>query len=84
MRDRPAPQFAKSLPSEKKISLAEAERAIYIDFEEFEKEAPALLGVLIDGAFEQIILDENNGNFVPLYRGHGMHIKYQGLERFNS
>ena len=26
----------------------------------------------------------NNGNFVPLYRGHEMHIKYQGLERFNS
>ncbi len=58
MRDRPTPQFTKSLPSEKKISLAEAERAIYIDFEGFEKDAPALLGVLIDGAFEQIILDE--------------------------
>jgi hypothetical protein len=26
----------------------------------------------------------NNGNFVPLYRGHGMHIKYQGLEAINS
>ena len=58
MSDRPPPHFQKSLPTEKKISLAEAERAIYIDFEGFEKEAPALLGVLIDGSFEQIILDE--------------------------
>ena len=58
MSNRPPPHFGKSLPTEKKISLAEAERAIYIDFEGFEKEAPALLGVLIDRSFEQFILDE--------------------------
>ena len=58
MSSRPPPHFQKSLPTEKKISFAEAERAIYIDFEGFEKETPALLGVLIDGSFEQIILDE--------------------------
>ncbi len=57
MRDRPAPQFAKSLPSEKKISLAEAERAIYIDFEGFIKEAPALIGILVEDSFEQLVLD---------------------------
>ncbi len=38
MTNRPPPHFQKSLPTEKKISLAEAERAIYIDFEGFEKE----------------------------------------------
>lgn len=58
MSDRPPPQFRKSLPTEKKISLAEADRAIYLDFEGFEKEAPALIGVLIDRSFEQFILDE--------------------------
>jgi hypothetical protein len=58
MSDRPEPYFRASLPTEKKISLSDAERAIYIDFEGFEKEAPALLGILIDEVFEQIILDE--------------------------
>jgi hypothetical protein len=58
MNDRPPPHFLKSLPTEKKISLAEAETAIYIDFEGYVKEAPALIGILIEGDFKQIVLDE--------------------------
>lgn len=34
-----------------------AARAIYIDFEGFEHHAPALLGVLVDGSFETLVLD---------------------------
>jgi len=58
MRNRPESLFAKSLPSEKNIRLADAERAIYIDFEGFVKEAPALIGILVDSSFEQVVLDE--------------------------
>lgn len=58
MSNRPPPHFQKSLPTEKKISLAESKRAIYIDFEGYVKEAPALIGILIDDEFEQIVLDE--------------------------
>ncbi len=39
------------------ISPAEAERAIYIDFEGFVGHPPSLLGVLIGDALEQIVLD---------------------------
>ena len=55
---RPAPFFKKVLPSERRINLVEAERAIYIDFEGYVKEAPALIGILIEDDFEQIVLDE--------------------------
>jgi hypothetical protein len=58
MSNRPPPHFQKSLPTEKKISLAESKRAIYIDFEGYVKEAPALIGILIQDDFEQIVLDE--------------------------
>ncbi len=34
-----------------------ARRAIYLDFEGFVKEPPSLLGVLIDGSFETLVLD---------------------------
>jgi hypothetical protein len=39
------------------LSRIEAKRAIYIDFEGFMKESPALLGVLVDNSFEQIVFD---------------------------
>jgi hypothetical protein len=39
------------------ITHAEAERAIYIDFEGFEKKAPHLIGVLIDDTYQSIVLD---------------------------
>lgn len=39
------------------ITLAEAERAIYIDFEGFEKKAPHLIGVLIDDTYQSIVLE---------------------------
>lgn len=58
MSNRPPPHFQKSLPTEKKISLAESEWAIYMDFEGYVKEAPALIGILIEDDFEQIVLDE--------------------------
>jgi hypothetical protein len=40
------------------ISSADAERATYIDFEGFTGKTPALLGILIEDRFEQVILDE--------------------------
>ena len=58
MSDRPPPLFAKSLPSEKRISRLDAERAIYIDFEGFVKEAPALIGIQVEESFIQLVLDE--------------------------
>lgn len=27
---------------------------------------------------------QNNGNFLPLYRGYGMHIRYAGVQRLNA
>ena len=39
------------------IFSAEAERAIYIDFEGFQDKSPSLIGVLIEDKFEQIVLD---------------------------
>lgn len=39
------------------ISVAEAERAIYIDCEGFEEQSPTLVGILIDGELEQVVLD---------------------------
>jgi hypothetical protein len=57
MMERPPPLFKKSLPSEKRINKAEADRAFYIDFEGFVKEAPAMIGILVENHFEQIVLD---------------------------
>lgn len=42
---------------EARLSQAEAERAIYIDFEGFEDHSPSLLGILIDNTLEQVVLD---------------------------
>jgi hypothetical protein len=39
------------------ISIADAEKAIYVDFEGFEDQPPSLLGILIDGSLTQVILD---------------------------
>ncbi len=39
------------------ITLEQAERAIYIDFEGFEKKAPHLIGVLIDDTYQSIVLN---------------------------
>lgn len=57
MKERPPTLFKKSLPSEKRIDAAEADRAFYIDFEGFVKEAPAMIGILVENHFEQIVLD---------------------------
>jgi len=43
----------------KQISLAEAQRAIFIDFEGFVKETPSLIGICIEKSFEQIVLTED-------------------------
>lgn len=53
------PEVSKSgIPKiEKYISMEAAERAIYIDFEGFTDQSPALLGILIDDQFEQVVLD---------------------------
>jgi hypothetical protein len=53
-----SPLFPRELPSEKVISRVHATTAIWIDFEGYVKEAPSLIGVLIDGEFEQILLDD--------------------------
>lgn len=42
---------------EARLSQAEAERAIYIDFEGFEGHSPSLLGILIDNSLEQVVFD---------------------------
>lgn len=39
------------------ITLAEADRAIYIDFEGFPERAPHWIGVLIDDRYQSIVLD---------------------------
>ena len=41
-----------------RISVREASRAIYIDFEGLTNETPTLCGVQCDGIFEQIVYDE--------------------------
>lgn len=53
-----APYFKKNLSSEGRINKDEAKKAIYIDFEGFVKEAPSLVGVLIENNFVQVVLDE--------------------------
>jgi hypothetical protein len=45
-----------SIGAHRSITLEEAERAIYIDFEMRVKDPPALIGVLMEGAFDQVIL----------------------------
>lgn len=42
---------------ESKITLLEASRAIYIDFEGFKDVAPTFVGVLIEDSFEQVLFD---------------------------
>jgi hypothetical protein len=39
------------------ITLAQAERAIYIDFEGITDKAPSLIGVLVDETYQSIVLD---------------------------
>jgi hypothetical protein len=51
MIERPPPLFKKSLPSEKRIDKAEADRAFYIDFEGCVKSAPAMFGILVENHF---------------------------------
>lgn len=51
--------FQNSLPSEKNITKLEAQRAIYIDFEGFIKLPPAMIGILMDDEFTQVILDSS-------------------------
>ena len=49
------------LPSDKAvhgvISQEGAARAIYVDFEGFKDKPPCLLGILVEGALEQVVLD---------------------------
>ena len=59
---------------EAKITAAEADNAIYIDFEGFEDREPSMIGSLIGETFEQVIFDgtlrlaaENNDlGFIPI------------------
>lgn len=39
------------------ISVADAERAIYVDFEGFANKSPSLLGILVDRSLSQVVLD---------------------------
>jgi hypothetical protein len=49
------------LPSDKTvhgvISREEAARAIYVDFEGFKEKSPCLIGILVEGVLEQVVLD---------------------------
>jgi hypothetical protein len=51
--------FFKTLPSEKKISKVDVERAIYIDFEGFMKHPPSLIGIMCEDDFWQVVLVED-------------------------
>ena len=42
----------------KYLSPEQIQRGIYIDFECLQDQAPSVLGVLIDGAFQQYVLDD--------------------------
>lgn len=48
------------LPSDKTvhgvISSEDAARAIYVDFEGFKDKSPGIIGILVDGALEQVVL----------------------------
>ncbi len=33
----------------------------------------------VDDPFDPLAV--TNGNFMPLYRGHGMHVRYEGLQK---
>lgn len=41
-----------------RITPAEASRAIYVDCEGLKNSAPSLLGILVDGTFESVMVDE--------------------------
>ena len=49
------------LPSDKTvhgvISREDAARAIYVDFEGFKDKSPCLIGILVEGVLEQVVLD---------------------------
>ena len=49
------------LPSDKTvhgvISREDAKRAIYVDFEGFKDKSPSLIGILVEGSLEQVVLD---------------------------
>lgn len=40
------------------LTTEQAMRGLYIDFEGFKGKPPALIGILVDGALEQVVLDE--------------------------
>ena len=56
LRSKP---FFKTLSSERKLTIAEAKRAIYIDFEGFMYQAPSLVGIECEDEFKQIIFSKN-------------------------
>jgi hypothetical protein len=39
------------------ISVPEAQKAIYVDFEGFQGQSPSLIGILADGSLTQVVLD---------------------------
>jgi len=39
------------------ISREDAARAIYVDFEGFKDKSPCLIGILVEGTLEQVVLD---------------------------
>jgi hypothetical protein len=39
------------------ISREEARRAIYVDFEGFKDKSPCIIGILVEGVLEQVVLD---------------------------
>lgn len=45
----------KELKRMRTVTPEEAQRAIYIDFEGFEDQVPAIVGYLVDGEFSQVV-----------------------------
>jgi len=39
------------------VTPEEANRAVYFDFEGFKSESPSLIGILVEGHLDQVVLD---------------------------
>ena len=67
----------------KQVSVDQAQRGIYIDFEGFKDKPPAIIGLFIDGNFNQVVLDSD---FEHAARAKGLAVEdlRQVVERLKS
>ena len=67
----------------RQISVDQAQRGIYIDFEGFKDKPPAIIGLFIDGNFKQVVLDSD---FKHAARAKGLPVEdlHQVVERLKA